>query len=107
MIFGFLFDLFVGLIIAVCIGAAVILGQYVGDLPDHRQLQEYRPKIPTEISDQNGRTIASLYTEYREFTPIEEIPKLVQDAFLSAEDKNFYEHPGLDPAGILRALLTT
>ncbi len=105
MILGFVFDLVVGLIIAGCIGAAVILGQYVGDLPDHRQLEEYRPKIPTEISDQRGETIASLYTEYREFTPIEEIPQLVQDAFLSAEDKNFYLHPGLDPAGILRALI--
>ena len=105
MFLGFVFDLVVGVVIAGALGAAVILGQYVGELPDHRQLEQYRPKIPTEILDSNSQVIASLYTEYREFTPIEDIPSLVQDAFLSAEDKNFYTHTGLDPAGILRALI--
>lgn len=105
MFLGFVFELVVGVVIAGALGAAVILGQYVGELPDHRQLEQYRPKIPTEILDSNSQVIASLYTEYREFTPIEDIPSLVQDAFLSAEDKNFYTHTGLDPAGILRALI--
>lgn len=104
MLLGFLIDVIFVSVLACGIGMAVMLDHYLADLPDYQKLSEYRPKTPTEIVDVHGETLASLYTEYRVFAPIENVPDVVKNAFISAEDKNFFTHPGLDPFGIARAM---
>ncbi len=76
------------------------------DLPDYTQLEHYEPPITTRIYAGDGRLFAEYAIEKRVFVPIEAIPKRVIQAFLSAEDKNFYTHPGIDAMGILRAAVT-
>ena len=83
-----------------------MLHRYGTDLPDYRHLADYQPPTVTRIHAADGRLMAEYAHEKRIFVPIEAIPKRLIQAFLSAEDKNFYRHPGVDPLGILRAVLT-
>lgn len=76
---------------------------YGRDLPDHQQLSTYQPPVTTRVHAGDGRLIADFAREHRLFVPIAAMPKLVIDAFLSAEDKNFYSHSGYDVFGMLRA----
>ena len=87
-------------------GALYVLHRYGTDLPDYRHLADYQPPTVTRIHAADGRLMAEYAHEKRIFVPIEAIPKRLIQAFLSAEDKNFYRHPGIDPLGILRAVLT-
>lgn len=88
-------------------GVLVYLFYYFGkDLPDYTQLDHYEPPITTRIYAGDGRLFAEYAIEKRVFVPIEAIPQQVIHAFLSAEDKNFYSHPGIDAIGILRAAVT-
>lgn len=85
-------------------GLFVLALMYFGhDLPDYRALEKYEPPIVTRAYANDGRLLAEFAAEKRVFIPIEAIPKRVIDAFLSAEDKNFYTHPGVDFYGVLRA----
>lgn len=94
-----------GLILGVGIFVALLF--YFGrDLPDYQALADYEPKIVTRAYASDGRLLAEFATEKRVFVPIQSVPKLVINAFLSAEDKNFYRHPGVDFMGILRAVAT-
>lgn len=85
------------------IAALVIYGR---DLPDYRQLADYEPPIMTRVHAGDGSLLTEFAREKRLFIPIEAVPKHVIAAVLSAEDKNFYSHPGLDFTGITRAALT-
>jgi penicillin-binding protein 1A len=76
------------------------------DLPNYDSLAKYEPPVMTRIYAHDGSMIAEYARERRIFTPIAVVPKLVVAAFLSAEDRRFYEHNGLDYWGILRALVT-
>jgi penicillin-binding protein 1A len=76
------------------------------DLPDYQQLAHYEPPIMTRVQAGDGRLLAEYATERRVFVPIAAIPKRVINAFVSAEDKNFYSHHGVDPISMLRAALT-
>jgi penicillin-binding protein 1A len=76
------------------------------DLPDYQQLADYEPPIVTRVHAGDGRLLAEYSTERRVFVPISAIPLRVVDAFLAAEDKNFYSHPGIDLPSILRAVFT-
>ncbi len=87
-------------------GALYVLHRYGSDLPDYRQLADYQPPTVTRIHAADGRLMAEYAQEKRIFVPIEAIPKRLIQAFLAAEDKNFYRHPGIDPLGVLRAVLT-
>jgi penicillin-binding protein 1A len=102
--FGFLFAFSA----IVFVGAAVIVGyvvwKYSQDLPDYSQLKNYEPPVMTRVHAGDGSLIAEYARERRMFMPIQAVPKLVINAFLSAEDKNFYRHTGIDPTGIARAL---
>ena len=80
--------------------------QFSHDLPDYQQLADYEPPIVTRVHAGDGRLLAEYASEKRVFVPIEAIPKRVIDAFLAAEDKNFYSHPGIDLLGIVRAAIT-
>src|SRR5437588_2777933 len=102
----FLFVCAVLLAIAAC-GFVVITLWYFGrDLPDYQQLAHYQPPIMTRVHAGDGRLLAEYATERRIFVPIQAIPKPVINAFLSAEDKNFYNHHGVAPVSILRAAIT-
>lgn len=76
---------------------------YSRDLPSHEALAQYTPKTISRIYSGEGRLIDEFAEERRLFVPIEEVPDLVKQAFISAEDKNFYIHPGYDLRGILGA----
>ena len=91
--------------------AVVILSLFVVtvyfsfQLPDDSNLKSYKPDVMTRIHDSNGQLVKEFSREYRIFVPIENIPVSLKNAFISAEDKNFYNHIGIDPTGILRALI--
>ncbi len=74
-------------------------------LPDYKKLSNYQPQISSRVYSNDGRLIAEYALEKRLFIPFESIPKKVINAFLSAEDKNFFNHPGVDAKGIVRALI--
>src|SRR5258708_5459806 len=72
------------------------------DLPSVETLQVYEPPITTRVYAGNGTVLGEFAHERRIFVPAAFIPKLVKQAFTSAEDRNFYNHPAIDPSGILR-----
>lgn len=101
---GWLFSLaFTLLIIGVSAGF-LIFSHYSKDLPDYSQLAKYDPPTITRLYAADGRLLAEYATEKRVFVPLSAIPKRVIHAFISAEDKNFYEHEGIDFTGIMRAV---
>ncbi len=76
------------------------------DLPDYRTLEEYNPPIVTRLYASDGKLLAEYAIERRVYVPLSAIPKTVIQAFLSAEDKDFYSHPGVDFRGLARAVVT-
>lgn len=90
------------------LGAVLMAGvfsHYSKDLPDYDYLKDYQPPTLSRIYADDGRMMAVVAEEQRLFVPIEAIPKRVINAFLSAEDSEFYTHGGVDYAGIARAVL--
>jgi penicillin-binding protein 1A len=75
------------------------------DLPSVENLQHYQPRITTRVYAGNGTVLGEYARERRIFVPIGFVPNRVKQAFTSAEDRNFYNHPGVDPSGILRAVI--
>ena len=80
--------------------------KYGQALPDYRQLADYEPPVMTRVHAGDGRLLAEFAMEKRVFIPIKAMPKQLINAFLAAEDKNFYTHPGVDFMGVGRAVLT-
>jgi len=103
--FGFLFSVGAIFFLIGAVGLAYGFWFFSKDLPDHAQLANYEPPVMTRVHASDGSLIAEYARERRLYVPIQAIPKLVKVAFLSAEDKNFYRHPGIDPEGIVRAVL--
>ncbi len=100
--------LFSWLVIALAFAALAIGGVfwvYSRDLPDYAALAQYSPKTISRIYSGEGHIIDEFAEERRIFTPIEDIPPLVKEAFISAEDKNFYSHQGFDARGMAAALI--
>lgn len=87
-------------------GIVYALVKYGRGLPDYTQLADYEPPVLTRVHAGDGSVLTEFARERRLFVPIDSIPRHVIAAFTSAEDKNFYEHGGLDYVGILRAALT-
>ena len=85
---------------------ALTLWYFNRDLPDYSQLGDYQPPVVTRIQAGDGRLLAEYATEKRVFVPVKAMPPLVIKAFLAAEDKNFYNHPGVDFEAMLRAGVT-
>jgi penicillin-binding protein 1A len=100
---GFLFTAGTILFLVGIAGVAGLLWHYSKDLPDYSQLQDYEPPVMTRVHATDGSLVAEYATQRRLYIPIQAVPKMVINAFLAAEDKNFYEHGGLDFTGIARA----
>ena len=81
------------------------LWYFSSGLPDYKKLASYEPPVSSRVYANNGTLIAEYAIEKRLFIPYDSIPLPIINAFLSAEDKNFFKHPGIDPRGIIRALL--
>jgi len=103
--FGFLFAAGTILFVVGVAATAGLLWHYSKDLPDYSQLQDYEPPVMTRVHAADGSLVAEYARERRLYIPIQAVPKLVINAFLAAEDKNFYEHGGLDFFSIARAAL--
>jgi len=102
----FLFVCAIVLAIAGCGFVGITIWYFGRDLPDYQQLAHYQPPITTRVHAGDGRLLAEYATERRIFVPIQAIPKQVINAFISAEDKNFYSHHGIDPVSMVRAAIT-
>jgi len=103
--FGFLFAVGTILFMVGVAATAGLLWHFSKDLPDYSQLQDYEPPVTTRVHAADGSLIGEYARERRLYIPIQAVPKLVTSAFLAAEDKNFYEHGGLDFVGIARAAI--
>ncbi len=100
------------LILVVAVGAFVvgnvvlgIMGKWTQDLPSTRDLRAYEPPVMTRIHAGDGTLVKEYAYQHRVFVPEEEIPDSLIHAFISAEDKTFFEHEGIDLKGLLRATL--
>lgn len=101
--------LFAGLVVLGLGGALAgfyMLWRLSNDLPSYDHLADYAPPVMTRVHAGDGSLIAEYARERRMFVPIETIPDHVVQAFLAAEDKNFYSHSGVDLSGIMRAVVT-
>ena len=82
-----------------------ILWVFSNNLPDYKYLKNYKAPVSSKIYSGSGELIQDFSSEKRIFIPYNSIPKKVINSFLSAEDKNFFEHPGIDAKGVLRAVI--
>jgi penicillin-binding protein 1A len=104
-IFGAIFSaITLGLVMA-ALGIGAIFWMYSQGLPSHEQLENYQPATISRIYSGEGQLMDEFARERRLYTPPEQIPSLVKEAFISAEDKNFYHHRGYDPRGMLIAAI--
>ena len=81
------------------------LWYFSSDLPDYKILSNYKPPISSRVHSGDGQLIAEYALQKRLFVPYDSLPKTVIYSFLSAEDKNFFSHPGVDLKGITRAII--
>jgi penicillin-binding protein 1A len=102
---GFLFAAGTVVFLVGVAGVAGAIWHFSKDLPDYSQLQDYEPPVMTRVHAVDGSLLGEYAKERRLYLPIQAVPKLVINAFLAAEDKNFYEHGGIDYSGMARAAL--
>ena len=100
-----IFILITSFILLSAISIISILWTYSNDLPDYKFLKNYKPPVSSKVYSGNGDLVADFSKEKRVFVPFNSIPKNVINAFLSAEDKNFFKHPGVDAKGVIRAVI--
>src|SRR6201986_1954574 len=96
---------FVGALAVAALGGVVYIWSVTRELPSVEALQNYAPPVTTRVYAGDGTLLGEYARERRIFVPIGFVPKRVIDAFTSAEDRNFFNHPGIDPGGILRAAI--
>lgn len=107
-VLGIFGAVFTGITLAILMAALVVGGvfwMYSRDLPSHEQLANYTPATISRVYSGEGQLMDEFARERRLFAPADEIPDLVKHAFISAEDKNFYNHAGFDPRGIAAAAI--
>lgn len=92
-------------VVATFVGFLGVLHYFGRDLPDYQQLADYDLPVTTRVYASDGALVKEYSVENRIFTPITLIPERIVSAFIASEDKNFYHHPGIDPQGMLRALV--
>ena len=104
--FGILFSAGTVVFLLAAAAGGFFYWKYSQDLPDHAALANYEPPVMTRVHAADGSLLAEYAHERRLYLPIQAMPKIVVAAFLSAEDKNFYKHGGIDPEGVVRAIVT-
>ncbi|TIP86287.1 MAG: penicillin-binding protein 1A [Mesorhizobium sp.] len=102
---GYFFGIGTALALLVAAGVAIYISHLSKDLPDYEVLAKYEPPVTTRIHASDGALMAEYARERRLYLPIQAVPDRVKAAFLSAEDKNFYNHPGIDMTGLGRAVM--
>jgi penicillin-binding protein 1A len=105
-LFGWLFAAGTLIFVVSIAVVAAVVWQFSKELPDSTQLKDYEPMVMTRVHAGDGSLIAEYARERRLYLPIQAIPKMVINAYLAAEDKNFYKHFGLDPEGLARAVIS-
>src|ERR1700716_1991001 len=100
---GFLFAAGTVVFLVGVAAAAGLIWHFSKDLPDYSQPEDYEPPVMTRVHASDGAPLGEYSKELRLYLPIQAVPKLVINAFLAAEDKNFYEHGGIDFSGMARA----
>jgi len=103
---GYFFGVGVALALIAAAGVAIYIGSVTKDLPDYEVLAKYEPPVTTRLHASDGALMAEFAHQRRLYLPIQAVPDRVKAAFLSAEDKNFYKHPGIDITGLGRAIVT-
>jgi penicillin-binding protein 1A len=101
---GFAFTAGVLMFLAGAAVAAYLLWQITQELPDYEKLANYEPPVMTRVHANDGTLIGECATEKRIYVPAESMPKLLINAFIAAEDQNFWEHKGVDMQGVARAI---
>ena len=91
------------LLIGICL--LTILWVFSNKLPDYKFLKSYKPSVSSKVYSGEGELVNDFSSEKRIFVPYNSIPKKVINSFLSAEDKNFFSHPGVDAKGVVRAII--
>ncbi len=97
--------LLIVIVLGTFVSIIVILWTYSNKLPDYKFLNNYKPPVSSKLYSGSGELVSDFSSEKRIFVPYNSIPKVVINAFLSAEDKNFFSHPGVDAKGIVRATI--
>ena len=92
------------IMLVILVGVFSILWIYSNKLPDYKFLKNYKPPVSSKLYSGNGVLVSDFSSEKRIFVPFEAIPNVLINSFLSAEDKNFFYHPGVDAKGIIRAI---
>jgi len=98
--------LFISLSFVLLLGILIfgVLWTYSNNIPDYKFLKNYKPPVSSKVYSGDGELVADFSKEKRVFVPYNSIPKNVINSFLSAEDKNFFSHPGVDAKGVIRAV---
>ena len=104
-LFKNIFIAFTSFFLLIAIFLLGILWNFSNSIPDYKFLKSYKPPVSSKVYSGNGDLVADFSKEKRIFIPFSSIPKNVINAFLSAEDKNFFSHPGVDAKGVLRATI--
>ncbi len=104
-LFKNIFIIFLSLSLILSITIFGVLWSFSNNIPDYKFLKNYKPPVSSKMYSGNGDLVADFSQEKRIFVPFSVIPKNVINAFLSAEDKNFFSHPGVDAKGVIRATI--
>ena len=101
-------NIFIGFLSFLLLSLIIVLGilwNFSNNIPDYKFLKNYKPPVSSKVYSGNGSLVADFSKEKRIFVPYRAIPQNVINSFLSAEDKNFFSHPGVDAKGVLRATI--
>jgi penicillin-binding protein 1A len=104
-LFKNIFIVFLSLLLLSSVTILIVLWSFSSSIPDYRFLKNFKPPVSSKMYSGNGELVADFSNEKRIFVPYEAIPKNVINSFLSAEDKNFFSHPGVDAKGVMRAII--
>ncbi len=104
-LFKNIFIIVLSLFLLTSVSILIVLWTFSNSIPDYRFLKNYKPPVSSKMYSGNGELVADFSKEKRIFVPYEAIPKNVINSFLSAEDKNFFSHPGVDAKGVMRAII--
>ena len=104
-IFKNIFILFLSLFLILSLTILGVLWSFSNNIPDYKFLKNYKPPVSSKMYSGDGDLVADFSKEKRIFVPYGVIPENVINAFLSAEDKNFFSHPGVDAKGVIRATI--